>query len=52
MMSLGVFCIVSGAGTVAASLRAPRQRQLFEVMGGGLLVVGLGFAGAAFALVA
>lgn len=52
MMSLGVFCIVSGAGTVAASLWTRHQRPLFETMGGGLFLAGLGLTGSAFALVA
>jgi Na+/phosphate symporter len=52
MMSLGVFCIVAGAIIVAASRWTRRQRPVFEAIGGGLFLMGLGLAGAAFALVA
>ncbi|GJE40410.1 hypothetical protein [Methylobacterium persicinum] len=51
MIPLGVFCIVAGAGIVAGSLWTRRQRPVFEMVGGGLFLAGLGLAGAAFVLV-
>ena len=50
MMSMGMFCVVAGVGLVAGSLWSRRYRALLEVMGGSLFLVGLGFAGADFAL--
>lgn len=50
MMSLGAFCVVTGIGLVAGSLWFRRYRAILEVMGGSLFLVGLGFAGADFAL--
>ncbi|SDM99593.1 hypothetical protein SAMN05216360_10511 [Methylobacterium phyllostachyos] len=50
MMSLGVYCIVAGTGMAAGSLWSRRYRAVLEMMGGGLFLAGLGFAGANFAL--
>ncbi|MCJ2019555.1 hypothetical protein MKK84_19305 [Methylobacterium sp. E-065] len=50
MMSLGVFCVVAGVSMAASSLWSSRYRAILEVMGGGLFVAGLGFAGADFVL--
>lgn len=50
MMLLGVFCVVAGVSMAVGSLWSPRYRAILKVMGGGLFVVGLGFAGADFAL--
>lgn len=50
MMPLGVFCVVAGISMATGSLWSPRYRAILEVMGGGLFVVGLGFAGADFVL--
>ena len=50
MMPLGVFCVVAGVSMAAGSLWSPRYRAVLEVMGGGLFIVGLGFAGADFVL--
>lgn len=46
LMPLGVFCVVAGVSMAAGSLRSPRYRAILEVMGGGLFIAGLGFAGA------
>ena len=50
MMALGVYCIVAGTGMAAGSLWSRRYRPVLEMMGGGLFLAGLGFAGANFAL--
>ncbi len=52
MMMLGVYCIVTGACVAVAARRSVRHRAVFETMGGGLFLAGLGLAGAGFALVA
>jgi ABC-type transport system involved in cytochrome c biogenesis permease subunit len=52
MISLGVVCVVAGVGTIAGSLWTRRKRPVFEMIGGGLFLAGLGLAGSAFILVA
>jgi hypothetical protein len=49
---LGVYCLVTGAGVAVAARWSPRYRPVFEMMGGGLVLAGLGLAGAGFVLVA
>lgn len=52
MVLLGVYCIVTGACVAVAARWSARYRPLFETMGGGLFLMGLGLAGANFILVA
>jgi hypothetical protein len=52
MMMLGVYFVVTGACVAAAAGRSARFRPLFETMGGGLFMAGLGLTGAGLALVA
>ena len=52
MVLLGVYCSVTGAAVAIAARWSVRHRPLFETMGGGLFLAGLGLAGASFALVA
>ena len=51
MLSLGVFCVVSGVAVAVGSLWSRRYRPVLEAIGGSLFLVGLGFAGADFVLV-
>ncbi|MBE7197391.1 MAG: hypothetical protein INR70_06265 [Parafilimonas terrae] len=52
MIVFGIYCLVTGAAVAFASRRSLRHRALFEMMGGGLVLAGLGFTGAGFILVA
>jgi hypothetical protein len=51
MLSLGVYCVVSGLVLAVGSLWSRRHRPVLEALGGSLFLVGLGFAGADFVLV-
>jgi hypothetical protein len=50
MVVLSLICLVSGAGSAAASLAVRDRRTVLERLGGGLFAAGLCLVGAALPL--